>query len=316
MPDPAPVGHDSAAELAANVTALLADITRADLNLDEVLRMVCEHAQRITRADGCVVEMAEGDEMVYRAASGFLARSVGIRMPRQTSLSGFTMHSGAIQTCPDTDSDPRVDREASRRVGCRSMVVVPLRHGDIAVGVLKSAWRDPHAFGEDTVRSLGLLAGIVAIAVVRAEEQDARAEIGRSLQASEARWRSVVEQSLAGIFVLEADRFVYANERFLEICGYTLDELRAFPSALDLLTPADREVAANEIRASLAGQIENGGHELRGTRRDGVPVMVQVFGSVVDAPGTPNIIGTVIDVTERHRTDNLLRNSEEWFRSL
>lgn len=316
MPNPAPIGHDTAAELAANVTALLADITRADLNLDEVLRMVCEHAQRVTRADGCVVEMAEGDEMVYRAASGFLAKSIGTRMPRQTSLSGFTMDSGAIQTCPDSDTDPRVDREACARVGCRSMVVVPLRHGDMTVGVLKSAWREPHAFSEDIVRSLGLLAGIVAIAVRRAEEQDARAEIRRSLQASEARWRSVVEQSLAGIFVLEADRFVYANERFLEICGYTLEELRALPSALDLLTPVDREVAANKIRADLAGQIENSGHELRGRRRDGSEVVVQVFGSVVDAPGTPNVIGTVIDVTERHRTDSLLRSSEEWFRNL
>ena len=47
------------------------------------------------------------------------------------------MHTNSILSCEDTETDGRVDREACRLTGIRSMVCVPLRQGDNPIGVLK-----------------------------------------------------------------------------------------------------------------------------------------------------------------------------------
>jgi PAS domain S-box-containing protein len=315
MGDPADRGGDSAADLAAHVTELLTQILGVH-SVDDVLRIVCEHTQRITRADGCLIEIAEGDEMVYRAASGFLVPFVGTRLPRSQSLSGLAMETAAIQTSKDSTHDPRVNVLMNRKLGARSMVVIPLKHGDSIIGVLKPVWRKPEAFGEDVVRTLGLLAGIVAIAIRHAEESQDRNEMQRALEASEARWRDVVEQSLAGIYVIRNERFVYANDRYLDILGYTLDELLALPAALDVVVPEDRELTFSRFRERLDDDVERRGRIARCLRRDGSVVELQVFGSVVESPEGMYFMGTVIDVTERNQADQWLRASEEWFRNL
>ena len=66
--------------------------------------------------------------------------------------------------CDDTENDPRVNREASRKIGLRSMVVVPLYHRGGAVGVLKVLSTEPRAFSERDARALQLMAGLIGAA--------------------------------------------------------------------------------------------------------------------------------------------------------
>ncbi len=58
-------------------------IASADLDLDAVMELVCAKAEELTGADGAVVELAEGEEMVYRAATGSAAPFVGLRLGRR-----------------------------------------------------------------------------------------------------------------------------------------------------------------------------------------------------------------------------------------
>jgi hypothetical protein len=59
-----------------NPTQLLAiirtqtEIAKLGLDLNGVMEMVAQQAQAITGAAGAVVELAEGDDMVYRAVAG------------------------------------------------------------------------------------------------------------------------------------------------------------------------------------------------------------------------------------------------------
>src|SRR5207248_8373028 len=135
-------------------------------NLDpgDVVRVVLERAQRLTRANGAVVEVLDGDEVEYWAATGTAAAQVGLRLRASRSFSGLAVRLGRALCCEDSETDPRVDRDACRRVGLRSMIVVPLRHGDEVAGVLKVASRVPRVFGPNDVRALELLASPVAAA--------------------------------------------------------------------------------------------------------------------------------------------------------
>lgn len=148
-------------------------IAGAELSLDTVLRVVVERAAELTDASGGVVELVEGTDMVYRAASGTAAGSVGVRLRRDSSLSGLCVAEGIPLCSDDTESDPRVDREACRRVGIASMICVPLFHGGDAVGVLKVLSKRTAAFDAEDIATLELLARIVATVMHQARAHEA-----------------------------------------------------------------------------------------------------------------------------------------------
>lgn len=143
-------------------------INAVTLDIDELMRVVTEHAQDITGADGGVVELAEGDEMVNRAASGAGGGSLGTRLGRATSLSGLCVAQARPLRCDDSETDERVDREACRRIGVRSMIVAPLLHDSEAVGVLKVMSGQASSFDDGDIEVLQLLAGFIADALTNA----------------------------------------------------------------------------------------------------------------------------------------------------
>lgn len=107
------------------------------LDLSGVLALVVDKALCLVQADGAVIELADGDDMVYRAASGIAADSLGLRLNIHNSLSGLCVCTGQPQFCQDTECDSRVNLAACRRIGVRSMAVYPLTFGAITVGVFK-----------------------------------------------------------------------------------------------------------------------------------------------------------------------------------
>lgn len=149
-------------------------INDADPTAPAVMQIVADEALKATNAMGAVVELAEGDDMVYTVTSGSLKGTEGLRLALHGSLSGLSVRSGEMQVANDTETDTRVDRAACRRVHARSMICVPLRHGDRTEGVLKVMSDRPNGFGEDDVRLLEQLAEFIATALRRAAIMDER----------------------------------------------------------------------------------------------------------------------------------------------
>src|SRR3954451_9222227 len=133
------------------------EIVAANLDSAEVTRLVTQRAQELTGASAGVIEVPDGDEMVYAVTTGDATPYLGIRLDRDSSLSGRALDLDQVLHCSDTEVDPRMDRAASRRVKARSMIAVPLRHDGAAVGVLKVYSSHPNAFGPEDVETLQLL---------------------------------------------------------------------------------------------------------------------------------------------------------------
>jgi diguanylate cyclase (GGDEF)-like protein len=150
------------AERLAQIVTIQRDIAGHALNLQSAMQTIAERTQTLTRAEGSIVEMLEKNEMVYRAASGKGAPHIGLRLKAQGSLSGLCVQENAIMKCDDSETDERVDRDACRKVGLRSMVVVPLRYNGKAVGVLKVMSSRIHAFDNDDIATLELIAGLLS----------------------------------------------------------------------------------------------------------------------------------------------------------
>jgi len=149
-------------------------INAAEPTASAVMQIVADEALKATHALGAVVELAEGDDMVYTVTSGSLKGTEGLRLALHGSLSGLSVTSGEVLVANDTETDGRVDHEACRRVHARSMICVPLRHGDRTEGVLKVMSDRPEAFADDDVRLLEQLAEFIATALRRATIMDER----------------------------------------------------------------------------------------------------------------------------------------------
>jgi len=155
-------------ELMTRVAAAQSRIGAGTGELDDTMGRVAAEACEIVEADGAVVELPDGDDMVYRAVVGAAASSRDLRVPIDGSLAGLALRTSKTYNCADSETDDRVDREACRRAGLRSMVCVPLRHDGLAVGVLKVFTATARVFDDRDERVLELLAALAAGAVHRA----------------------------------------------------------------------------------------------------------------------------------------------------
>ncbi len=147
------------------VIRIQAQIAKQGHDLAAVMDLITHETVQLLQVDGAAIELAEGEAMVYRAVAGLAEGQLGLRLGIDSSLSGLCVCSGVMLDCADTHADPRVDLEACERLGLRSMLVVPLKHHNTGVGVLKAMAREPFRFGRPERTLLGLLAEAIAAAM-------------------------------------------------------------------------------------------------------------------------------------------------------
>ena len=101
-------------------------IAAGDHRLDPMLATLTDAACRLTGATGAALAMWKDGAMVCRARSGETAPAIGARLSSDTGISGECLRTGKVQNCVDTENDPLVDVEVCRRLGLRSIAVLPI----------------------------------------------------------------------------------------------------------------------------------------------------------------------------------------------
>lgn len=118
------------------------------LALDVVLNEIVEQACVATAATGAAIILERDGEMVCRASSGVNAPELGARLGSEPGLTAECIKTRQVQRCDDAQSDPRADIEASRNLGVRSVMILPLLRNGVLAGVLEVFSSRPAAFGE------------------------------------------------------------------------------------------------------------------------------------------------------------------------
>jgi putative methionine-R-sulfoxide reductase with GAF domain len=138
--------------------------------LDEALQFVADRAVAITGADGLAIALAENNEIVLRAAAGTVRPELGACIDRDSTFSGICLRTAQIVSCDDAETDARVNLQACRRLGARSMVAVPLCGRGRGIGVLQAFSAQPFGFDKSDVRNLSRLAELVVGALTPEDE--------------------------------------------------------------------------------------------------------------------------------------------------
>lgn len=261
----------SDAEHFAAIVAAQNEIATAQLDLEPLLTLIATRTQALTQADGAAIELLEGEEMVYRAATGQTAPFVGLRLNVHTSLSGKCTLTREVLSCGDSETDTRVDRQACRRIGVRSMIVVPLPASSQIVGVLKVLSSVPDAFGPRDIQTLQMMAGLLGAMVNHAARLQEQSE---ALRQSESRYRTIVDTMREGIWMTDAQyRTTFVNQRMTEMMGCGVEEMLCRPIS-DFIFEEDG--AAMNQRFAQRRQGKAGHFDARLRRGDGTTLWALV----------------------------------------
>lgn len=165
-------GDSLPSDVLLDIISVQTGMVKLGVDLSGVMDYAADQILRLTHAAGAIIELAEGEDMVYRAASGIAGAQLGLRLKRASSLSGLCVEQMRTLHCEDSETDRRVDREACRKVGLRSMVVAPLSHLGKVVGAMKIV--SPHAgyFTERHVCILGIMSQMVAASMHFSEKYE------------------------------------------------------------------------------------------------------------------------------------------------
>ena len=130
-----------------------------------------------------------------------------------------------------------------------------------------------------------------------------------NLRKSEAKYRSLAEQSVQGITILTSEKFLYYNPAFRALVGYTDEELspKSASDVWNLVHPDDRDELRKRMEDKIAGRSIPPRYEYRFIRKDGKIRWVESFTSRVEYLGTQAVQTVIIDITGRRDSERELR---------
>jgi two-component system cell cycle sensor histidine kinase/response regulator CckA len=128
-----------------------------------------------------------------------------------------------------------------------------------------------------------------------------------SLKEREELYRALTDNGLAGLYLIQNNKFHYVNSAFAQIFGYSPEEIIHLMTPKDLTHPDDLPRHYEYVRQRLAREIEEIHSTIRGVRRDGAIIHVEFLGRRIEYRGRPAIIGTLLDITERRQAEEALK---------
>jgi len=266
----------------------------------------------------------EADEGMVLAThvNGETSVGTGVRLPLAAFDIGEKLKEGGVHVMEDTfalsELPPVVER--LREEGIRSYVSVPLIVEGRLIGALYLGTDRPVTFTDEQIEIAREVANSLAIAIQQArlheevrrharELEQRVAERTRQLAASEARYRQIVESPLVGFYQTDPEgRFVFINQRLVEMSGYTVEEASS-KNMLDVVAPEQRSWLAERMSRRREGGFLPDVTEAEIVRKDGSRFTALVApAGLYDGEGNfVGFIGAMIDISERKKLERKLQ---------
>ena len=158
---------------------------------------------------------------------------------------------------------------------------------------------------------------LLAKAAARTKERRAAAEMAENYRVSEEKYRSIVENTAEGIITIDDKGIIESFNPQAEILfGYQDSEVIGENIAI-LVPDADREQHDKYFEKSdLHGwRIVNRARDFEGLRKDGSLFAMELNVSPMFVAGSKKFIGILRDITQRKKSEEALKHSEDRFRS-
>lgn len=280
----------SPVEVASRLSAVVElqqEILASVTDPQKVMDLVAAKTPDATGGAGSAISLIHGEDVVFRAVSGIAGGRIGYCIPIEGSLTGHAIRKREVMRCNNTELDTRVDGEAARDLGLRSVMVAPLFRKEEVIGALITFSPNAGAFDDLDAYTLQVLAGITSSALMQAREF-------RDRQASEERYRMLFEKNIAGVFRSTTDgRILDCNDAMVSYLGYdSRDDLCAHPAWELYADRADRQRLVEHV------QRENGVRNARihFRKKDGTPMIGVInITAIPTDDGETHLLGTLVE---------------------
>ena len=146
--------------------------------------------------------------------------------------------------------------------------------------------------------------------MVKAEER---------IKESEEQFRTITEQSLMGISIIQDEKIQYINQTLADMLGYSINELLSWPSGefFKTIYPEDKKKII-EFATKIDKQNKESFqyYEARGIHKDGSTIWLEVYNKNIVFRNKPAFLTSFINISERKKAKEELRESEEKYRFL
>jgi len=157
----------------------------------------------------------------------------------------------------------------------------------------------------------GIITGLIGILTDITERKRAEA----ALFESEEKFRLISEQSLMAIVIVQDDKIQYANRAYLDMTGYTWEEIMDWTmrDVAQTIHPDDLPFVMEQGRKKTAG-ITDGvvtHYAYRGFTKSGEVKWIDQYSKTISYKGTPANLLTFIDITERKKLETQLHRAQK-----
>jgi PAS domain S-box-containing protein len=139
------------------------------------------------------------------------------------------------------------------------------------------------------------------------------------LKESEEKFRTIAEQSLLGIAILQDNTFKYVNEKFAGVGGRSIDEVMGWKliDFINTIHPEDKKIIIEYAKKRQQGvETERSGYECRCFKKNGDLMWVQTYSKSIIFEGRLADQITILDITNSKLAEQKLKESEEKFRTM
>ncbi len=132
-----------------------------------------------------------------------------------------------------------------------------------------------------------------------------------ALRENEAKYRSIVDNSLEGIYIIQDQEFQYCNQRFADLFGYDNTEEIVGKQVQELVNAADWDRISKSLQRRESGQDEMAQNTFKAIKKNGREVIIESLGSRIMYNGRPAVQGVSRDVSEKVHLEIQLQQAQK-----
>lgn len=183
--------------------------------------------------------------------------------------------------------------------GWTAAAALPLCRRGQAIGALTIYTVDLDLQDPDLQQLMAEMASNICFALDKLAAEDAARAHQATLLEAEQRFSALIEQSIAGAFIVQNDRFTYVNPRLCTMFGYQDPSDLLGRSPRQLVAAKDLGRVTEQLAGVLAGQLLHRHMLLTALRADGSPLEVAIDFALTHYQQRPAVVGLVQDLTDR-----------------
>ena len=172
---------------------------------------------------------------------------------------------------------------------------------------------------EKKIADLKLQRSEEELKILNKELEERVQERTKELRESEQKFRTIAESSLMGIAIIQDNKIKYVNQLSTNLTGYTVDETKELSptKVFEFIHPEDRNWVVEQLRKKQSGSkdyITN--YQYRIINKSGEVRWLDNYSKTIEYMGKPADLVTVLDITDRKKAEQDLKESEEKFRTI